>query len=463
MTTNDLLNLHGQEHLIAHLETVEESTRQSLQQQLAEIDLAQIQQLWTASQHNTEDATDFTAVKPLPDADVVRQPADDASQQQWDDALQAGEQALQAGRVACVVVAGGQGTRLGFAHPKGMFPIGPVTEASLFQFFFERLVRMQSLYDCVIPYYIMTSHATHQPTLEFLEQNNYFGLDANQVKLFQQGTMPAVDQQTGQLLIAENGQLALSPDGHGGMLQALKRAGILDDMTKRGVDFLYYHQVDNPGARLADAELVGWHILNDAELTTKVASKRDAYEKMGVITTVEGKHSIVEYSDLPSEMAEATNEAGDLQFWAGNMGIHVFSRTFLERLTTAGNELPFHFANKKVPFQNANGELIKPESPNAIKLERFIFDALPAAKTSVIVEANRAEEFNPVKNAEGSDSPETSKAALTAMWHNWMKKAGYSTDVSQPIEISPLRAICPQCLEQSVSQSECEAETILLK
>ncbi|HEX6984483.1 MAG TPA: UDPGP type 1 family protein, partial [Planctomycetaceae bacterium] len=344
-----------------------------------------------------------------PPADLVRQPRTRHEADEWHRAAQFGEGMLSAGKVGAIVVAGGQGTRLGFEKPKGTFHIGPVSGASLFQVLAEQVLARGRRAGRDVPYYVMTSDATHHHTEEFFRLHHYFGLDPEDVFFFRQGNMPALDAETGRLLLAEKGSLALSPDGHGGILAALKKSGALDDMARRGVEYLHYHQVDNPTAIVCDPALLGWHALRASEITTKVVAKVSPAEKMGVVCDVGGKTQIIEYSDLPDELADKRDADGNPVFWAGNTAIHVLSRTFLERLCDGAHDLPFHVAYKKVPFVDPHGSAVEPATPNAYKFERFIFDALPLAATALVVEADRAREFNPVKNAEGADSPATAK------------------------------------------------------
>ena len=253
--------------------------------------------------------------------------------------------------------------------------------------------------------------------------------------------MPAVDAETGQALLSGPGQLALSPDGHGGILAAMAAAGLLDRMRTRGIDTIYYHQIDNPTTIVADPAFLGWHLLQDREMSTKVVAKRSAEEKMGVAVDLDGATQVIEYSDLPAELAAARDAQGQLKFWAGNTAIHAFRREFLERALLDTQALPFHVAKKLVPYWTLNGGPVTPTSPNAYKFERFIFDVMPWSKATLIVEADRAAEFNPIKNNTGVDSPETAQAALMALHRQWLRQAGATLADDIPVEISPLVAL----------------------
>jgi len=441
----DLLNLlkaHGQEHLFAFWDALDHACRDRIAAQVREIDFRQIRDV--LDKHGkTTGAGDASALAAQagPPADLVRQPACRHDRDEWHRAAQFGEGMLSGGKVGAIVVAGGQGTRLGFDKPKGMFKIGPASGACLFQILAEQVFARAKRAGRDVPYYVMTSDATHHATEEFFRLHHFFGLDAEDVFFFKQGNMPAVDAGTGKLLLAEKGSLALSPDGHGGILAALKRSGALEDMAKRGVEYLYYHQVDNPTAIVCDPALLGFHALHGSELTTKVVAKTSPTEKMGAVCTVDGRTQIIEYSDLPGDLADKRDAEGTPIFWAGNTAIHVLSRTFLERLCDGNNDLLFHVAHKKVPFVDERGNTVEPTAPNAFKFERFIFDALPLASKALVVEADRSREFNPVKNAEGPDSPATAKAALDGIGKAWLRAAGAELAEGATVEISPLFAL----------------------
>ena len=325
-----------------------------------------------------------------------------------------GRELLAAGKVAMLVVAGGQGTRLGFDGPKGTYPICPVTGKTLFQYFAEEIGRVAEKYGHAIPWYIMTSKLNDQATREFFRRHDFFGLPAETVRFFTQGTMPAVGYD-GQLLLGAPDSLALSPNGHGGTLLALKKSGALDEMKREGVEYISYFQVDNPLVPLADTLFLGLHCLEGARMSARMLPKTNAFEKLGNFCISGGRLHIIEYSDMPDELARRQNTNGELAFLAGSPAIHVISRDFVEGLTADGRlNLPWHRADKKVPFLNENGEIVHPAEPNAVKLESFIFDALPLADKTMILEGCRAEHFAPTKNQTGVDSAESCRAMMCA-------------------------------------------------
>ncbi|MEX0819219.1 MAG: UDPGP type 1 family protein, partial [Pirellulaceae bacterium] len=360
-----------------------------------------------------------------------------------EEALANGEAALRDGQLGLILVAGGQGTRLGFDYPKGMFPLGPVSERTLFQILIERLRAVGKRYGVSIPMYLMTSPATHEETVNFLDRHDRFGLSNDELLIFCQGVMPAVDARTGKLLLAERDSLALSPDGHGGTLAALVKEGCLADARQRGIEHLFYCHIDNPLAQICDPQLIGYHLLAKSDMTSQAVKKRAADEKVGNVVTIGDVTQIIEYSDLPAKFGAQTRPDGSLKLWAGNIGVHVFRRGFLERVAAQKSSLPFHRARKPVPFVDADGTRVEPDSPNAIKFERFIFDLLPLAKNPIVVEADSGEAFAPVKNAEGepTDTAATAQAAMCARDVRLLREAGATVADGATVEVSPLWAL----------------------
>ena len=357
------------------------------------------------------------------------------------EAKERGGRMLRQGKVGVLIVAGGQGTRLGFDAPKGMYPIGPVSNATLFQILLEKVVAVGRKFGATPPLYMMTSNATHAATVRYLDQNELFGLPAEGIRVFQQGNMPAVDSLTGEALLAGPGEIALSPDGHGGLPAALAASGAFDHMKSLGIERLFYLQVDNPLACVCDCEFLGLHEMHGSEMSTQVAAKQSPQEKVGVVAQIDGKTRIIEYSDLPLEAAERRNDDGSLALWAGNIAVHVINVDFLANAAANAAALPFHIARKAVPHLNESGAFVQPGEPNALKFERFIFDLLPAARASMVMEIEPREAFVPLKNAPGSakDGPEQVKAALVDQARRWLEAAG--AQVETPVEISPLFAL----------------------
>ncbi len=363
-----------------------------------------------------------------------------------------GREALTAGRVGAILVAGGQGTRLDFNHPKGMFSIGPVSKRTLFQIHLEKIIAASRRYGVRIPLYLMTSPATHHETAAFLQAHNRFGLPAEDLFIFCQATMPAVDAATGKVLLESPSRIAVSPDGHGGMLAALACSGGLEDIERRGIRHLFYFQVDNPLVDVCEPEFIGYHVLANSEFTTQVIAKRDPLEKLGNVVQVDGRLYVIEYSDLSDDVARRNNSNGSLQIWAGSIAVHVMDTALLRRQAQTTEGLPFHYAYKKVACINAAGQELIPEKPNAIKFERFIFDLMSYTKNALVVEIDPQEGFAPLKNASGAaaDTPEMVQGMMIAQHARWLRQTGAHVAEGVAVEISPLFALDAEELAQKI-------------
>jgi len=370
-----------------------------------------------------------------------------------------GEQVVRDGKVAAFCVAGGQGSRLGYDGPKGCYPATPIRKLPLFACFAEHLQNIQQRFGCVVPWYVMTSPINDAPTRAFFEEQDYFGLDPANVMLFPQAMFPAIDMNTHKVLLAEKDSLALSPNGHGGSLKALYTSGAIADMKQRGVEQISYIQVDNPIVRVVDPLFLGLHALDDAQMSSKMLPKREPLEKLGNFCLADGKMTVIEYSNLPDELAHQRTDDGELRFRAGSIAIHAIRVDFVESLNTSadGFALPWNRAEKKVAFyDDAQGASVTPSEPNAVKLETFVFDALPMTDASIIYETDRVDEFAPIKNASGSgvnDSPDTSAALQTQRAARWLEAHGVPVarnDAGDPdatIEIKQATAIYPDDLQ----------------
>lgn len=437
-----VLQTYQQTHLLQWWDELNEVQQIELASQIQSIDFNQIQSLYSpTNSKKQEESPAAKAERATRPATLIRLEDRVQAESETLQAVQAGEQLLTEGKVGAILVAGGQGSRLGFSHPKGMYPIGPVKQTSLFQMLVEQLIARSRKAGKPICYFIMTSDATHAETVAYFKEHQNFGLQADDLYFFKQGTMPAVDAKSGQILLEEKDRIAVSPDGHGGTLAALRNSGLFEVMRNKGIEYLYYHQVDNPTAIVCDPEFLGYHLQHQAEVSVKVVSKRSADEKMGIVCDVDQKTQIIEYSDLPAHIAEMKDQENNLLHWAGSTAIHIFNRSFLEQIANNDDLLPFHLAHKKVLFLDPTGTQISPTDPNAIKFERFIFDVLPVAETVLVYEIDRQREFNPLKNADGSDSPQTAHAALCQIYTQWLNSCGVNVPVDTPVEISPLVAL----------------------
>lgn len=432
----------GQGHVFAFYPQLDAAAQQRLLTEAAEIDLGEIERLTKTLLGKSAAVVDLEGLAPAP---YVKLPEHGGDAAEWAKAKAAGEDALRAGRVAAFTVAGGQGTRLGYDGPKGTFPVTPVKKKTLFQVFAEKIRAAGLRYGKPLHWFIMTSHANHEATETAFKQNGFFGLEPQRVHLFRQGRMPAVNFE-GKILLETPGSIAMSPDGHGGSLRALARSGALDVMKREGIDTLSYFQVDNPLVRSIDPTFIGFHRLHRSDMSSKMVPKAYPEEKLGHFCVQHGKLVVVEYSDLPMELQREKDASGQLRFVAGSIAIHILDTEFIRRMAEGGEgmALPFHRADKKIPTIDDGGKAVKPEKPNGVKFEMFVFDALPFAKNPLVIETRRSDDFSPVKNAEGVDSPKTCREDQLRQFARWLtaNAAAVPTDgtglPSVAFEVSPL-------------------------
>jgi UDP-N-acetylglucosamine/UDP-N-acetylgalactosamine diphosphorylase len=433
----------GQGHVFSFFEGLAPDDRHRLLEHAAEIDLVEVDRLNRLLVAKSAAAgLDLGDLAPAPYEPLPEHGGNPAD---WARAAAIGGEMLRAGRVAAFTVAGGQGTRLGYDGPKGTFPVTPVRQKPLFQVFAEKILAAGRRYGRPLHWFIMTSHQNHAATEDFLAENRCFGLDPARVHCFRQGRMPAVGFD-GKILLESPSAIALSPDGHGGSLRALARSGALDLMEREGIDTLSYFQVDNPLVRCVDPAFIGWHKLRGSEMTSKMVPKAYPGEKVGHFCTQRGRVVVIEYSDLPAALQRETDPAGNLRYLAGSIAIHILDREFIRRVAAGGDgaALPFHRADKKVATVDTAGRPVKPEKPNGIKFEMFVFDALPFAQNPLVIETRRADDFSPVKNAEGIDSLQTCRDDQLRQFARWLKAGGaaVATDATglpaQAMEVSPL-------------------------
>lgn len=432
----------SQDHLLQHVDSLSDESKKKLVGQIEALDLSRMHDL-IKTQVVTKAAVPLPGdIKPV---DVYPRIPGAKHEALYKKAHDRGMELLRSGKVGAFLVAGGQGTRLGYDGPKGEYPVTPIRNKPLFQVFAEQLLAHSREAGKAIPWYIMTSDANDAATRAFFAKHNSFGYEEKNIMFFQQGMMPAFSMD-GKILLGATDSLALSPDGHGGSLRALEKSGAVADMRKRGVEHLSYFQVDNPLVHCIDPLFIGLHDVTGSEMSSKTVSKAEPLEKVGNFVIGDGVLQVIEYSDLPKEMALQMNPDGKPRFNSGSIAIHALRVSFIERLNSGGSlKLPWHRAEKKVTYVDNNGKTIKPAAPNAVKLEQFVFDAIPLAKNAIVYETDRAEEFSPVKNAEGVDSPATCRRDQVRRAGKWLSQAGVSVPMngSEPqatIEISPLFA-----------------------
>ncbi len=447
------LDAIGQDHVLMYYNKLDDHSKDQLLSQIEGIDWPEVDRLIRSHVKSQPEFELPGDVEPAPW--YSHKPPSDLSAK-YSQATNLGEQLIREGKVAAFTVAGGQGTRLGWDGPKGTYPATPIRQLPLFACLVEYIRNIQERYNAVIPWYIMTSPANHQSTVAFLTEYNFFGLRKEDVILFPQAMMPAIDMHTGKVLLEASDSMALSPNGHGGSLKALYANGAIADMKHRGIEQISYVQVDNPLVRVIDPLFIGLHAIDGAEMSSKMLPKAFPKEKLGNFCMVNGRMTVIEYSDLPDELAYETTDTGQLRFRAGSIAIHMIRVDFVESLNQSkeGFGLPFHRAEKKVDFVDLDtGRLIQPREPNAVKLETFVFDALPLCRKSIIYETDRVDEFAPIKNADGPegsdvvDCPRTSKELQIERAARWLEANGVKVDrdqhgrVQPVIEISQITAI----------------------
>lgn len=434
---HSLVSRHNQVQVLRCWEQLNSSERAALLRQVSALDFKSIARMQAMLKEKNV-AAETGATKP---AGVVELTPETRAA-----AVTRGEAELRAGRVGVVLVAGGQGSRLGFEGPKGAFPIGPVSNAVLFHFHCRKVLALSRRHGVAVPLYIMVSDANHAATRACFETNGWFGLKPEDVIFFEQGMWPALDA-GGRIILDAPGHIFQSPDGHGGTLSALAASGALADMEKRRLSTLFYFQVDNPMVEVADPAFIGLHVNERADISVKVCAKRDPQEGLGVVVERDGRCAMVEYTELSDAQKNRRTATGDLYFKYGSVAIHVFSLPFLKQEAT--RPMPLHVAHKKIPVCGDDGKTVTPKAPNGYKFEKFIFDVLPDAAKVVNLAFDRREEFSPVKNAAGADSPETTRRDLSAKWTRWLAAVGVAvpTDAEGyplvPVEIDPVFALDP--------------------
>ena len=432
-----LLAKCSQEHVLKHWKKLNKKEREALLEQIATIDPKSVSRCREALGKGAE----------VPDSSKGKAPKVAVLKgKKLAEARAAGEVELSEGRVAALLVAGGQGSRLGYDGPKGCYEIGPITNAPLFYFHARKILARSIRYGASIPFYVMTSEANNAATVQCFEENDYFGLNPDDVFFFTQGMWPGMSAE-GKIILDQPGHIFMSPDGHGGLLAALKRSGALADMKKRGIKSVFFFQVDNPLVEIADPAFIGYHVMNKSEYSLKLCAKRDPKEKVGMPMRFGDTYRMVEYTEMTDEQCNRKDKSGKLYFLYGSPAIHVFDRAFLER--EAARPMPLHLAFKKIPYVDEKGALVKPSEPNGYKFEKFIFDILPNAKTATFLAFDPKDEFSPVKNAEGADSPASCKADMQAKWRGWLKECGVTVDESVPVEIDPVYALDAEDLKEN--------------
>ncbi|MCX8065274.1 MAG: UDPGP type 1 family protein [Candidatus Hydrogenedentes bacterium] len=438
----ELVEKYSQQHIFGHWDKLSKEQKAYLLNQISKIDFELMKRLTEIWIFNTPKPEVFNQIIPIP---VISLNSSEDSREK--EAYDCGEETLKLSEVGLFMVAGGQGTRLGFDKPKGTFPIGPVTKKSLFQYHAEKIINIQKRYNIELPWYIMVSETNELDTKNFFEQNDYFTLKKSNVIFATQSMVPCLDER-GKFMLESPYSIAMNPNGHGGTIQTIIEKGLMEDMENRGIKFLSYFQVDNWAVKVADPRFIGYHVLNNAEMSSKIIRKNSLREAVGVHCICDNEYRVIEYSELDiyPQLLEL-NPDGSIKFYAGNPAMHIITIGFVKKVYNRFKDFPWHRAHKKIPYIDDSGNLIKPEKPNGYKFETFIFDALRyTSHHPVALEIQREGEYTPIKQLTGENSIESARKSMTKMWAKWLKKSGYNMDEyiahrEHYIEITPVFAL----------------------
>jgi UDP-N-acetylglucosamine/UDP-N-acetylgalactosamine diphosphorylase len=439
---------YGQGHLLKFYPSLSEDSKGKLLDQLDKLDYAALHELFHLTK---QPAVSIGGISTM-----VAYDSEDYSEDERKQLAETGWDRLRQGKVAALVVAGGQGSRLGHEGPKGTFNIGLPSGKSLFQLQAERLLNLSQRAGRSIPWYIMTSPENHQETIRYFQASEYFGYIPEDIFFFCQHVLPALDS-VGRVLLSAKDEIGLTPSGNGDVFASMKRSGVLDDLKRRGVEWLFYYNVDNALIRVVDPLFVGVAAYHNHPIATKVAVKAYPEEKVGILCLKDGRPAVLEYTDVPKEQMYATNSSGNLTYGLANLSIHLFRTDFIERY--ANTNIPYHVAHKAIKYIDDLGHPVQPSSPNAFKFEKFIFDFFPFAERITVLKIRRNEEFAPVKNKDGEDSPATARRLVQEMYKQWLLEAGVAPSVleGRDIEISPLVSYAGEGLTPEVLRALLDA------
>lgn len=401
---------YGQTHLLKNYNKLEDEKKEKLIRQILNIDFEQIEKLY--KNINKENKEIIQSVEPIPYID--KEKLNKSDKKEYDSI---GKKAIQEGKLAAVTMAGGQGTRLGFNGPKGTFDLGLKSHKTLFEILCDTLKDAQAEYKVTIPWYIMTSEENNDETEKFFKEKNFFGYPKDSIVFFKQGKFPMIDT-SGKLLIDQDGTIKEAADGHGGVYIAMLKNKVMEDMKKRGVEWVFIGGIDNVLVKMVDPTLMGIAISQKSPAAGKSVVKAYPEERVGVFCKKNGKPSVIEYTELPEEMSKQRDENGELKFGESHILCNLFNLDAIEKISR--NILPYHAAFKKASYQDENGKLVVPDEPNAYKSEAFLFDAFEQLDNMSILRVKREEEFAPVKNSDekGVDCPSTARK----LYENYQSK-----------------------------------------
>ena len=403
-TAKEMLKEYGQEHLLLKYDNLPDEGKKHLLEQIEDIDFKQILRLFEETKKKIDTGND--KIEPISYVNQFKLPEVDRAKY-----IEIGEEIIKEGKLGFITMAGGQGTRLGHKGPKGTFKL--IGDKTLFELFVDTLKEGCAKYNTVIPWYIMTSRENNDETVAFFEANNYFDYPKDAIRFFKQGELPMIGT-NGKILLDENGFVKEAADGHGGIFEAIFKNNLLEDMRRRGLEWLFIGGVDNCLVKMCDPMFIGLAKEKGYMVAGKSLVKSCPEERVGVFCKRNGRPSVIEYTEISKEMAEAKDENGELLYGEAHVLMNMFNIKALEELEK--NKLPFHSAFKKAEYMDEKGQIVEPDSPNAYKFESFIFDAFSSLDDMLVMRVKREEEFAPVKNADGVDSPATARE----LYNNYM-------------------------------------------
>ena len=406
--TIDILKMYNQEHIIKLIEKLDEDKKQALVEQISKIDFHQLKELYDNTKKEIE--IKENKIEPLPYLDKKK-----LSEEQKEKFQRLGEAILEKGEYAVVTMAGGQGTRLGHPGPKGTFKLDVYGKGKyLFEILAENLKEANQKYGRVIPWYIMTSKQNNDETIEFMEKHNYFGYDKDSVRFFAQSELPLVDV-NGKLLVGKDMKIKEASDGNGGTYSSLRASGCLAEMKEKGIKWVFIGGVDNALLKMADTILLGMAIDKKVQIASKSIVKANPHERVGVFAKMNGHPKVIEYSEMPEKMAEEVDSDGELKYGEAHIMCNLYTIEAIEKISK--ETLIYHSAFKKNAYIDKEGKEVIPTEPNSFKFESFIFDAFELFDDIAILRGKREDDFAPVKNREGVDSPKTAKELYEKFWN----------------------------------------------
>ena len=406
--TIDILKMYNQEHIIRLLEKLDDDKKQTLIEQISKIDFHQLKELYDNTKKEIE--IKENKIEPLPYLDKKK-----LSEEQKEEFQRLGEAVLEKGEYAVVTMAGGQGTRLGHSGPKGTFKLDVYGKGKyLFEILAENLKEANQKYGKIIPWYIMTSKENNDETIEFMEKHNYFGYDKNSVRFFAQSELPLVDV-NGKLLVGKDMRIKEASDGNGGTYSSLRASGCLAEMKEKGIKWVFIGSVDNALLKMVDTILLGMAIDKKVQIASKSVVKANPHERVGVFCKMNRHPKVIEYTELPEKMAEEVDEEGELKYGESHIMCNLYTIDAIEKISK--ETLIYHSAFKKNSYIDEEGKEVIPTEPNSYKFESFIFDAFELFDDIAILRGKREDDFAPVKNKEGVDSPKTAKELYEKFWN----------------------------------------------